>query len=248
MNNLQGRHRTQLLHWRYPGEVIVIVLTFKMTNLFLTIAALLIAGCNSGKQKDPALVEQLPIIKGDTTHSDTVVLNETFQQEDTTYNEYLVDRLKPIRKNFKRINSISRWTSTYKKELGESTEGGEATCYFSDGVLEKIVTRHFGKTFQQLTEYYLLNGQLSFVFEKSYNYNRPIYYDSSSMKENKDNQMFDFERSEIVEDRSYFEKGKLIHQVNNQDCGSPLAEDYLFEEQKRLTTDFDKLKVLLKRK
>jgi len=223
-------------------------LTIKFTNLFLTIAALLIAGCNSGKQKDPVLVKQPPIIKGDTTHTDTVVLKETFQQEDTAYNEYLTDRLKPIRDNFKRINSISGWASTYKKELDESTEGGEATYYFSNGVLEKIVTRHFGETSQQLTEYYLLNGQLSFAFEKSYKYNRPMYYDSSSMKENKDDETFNFEKSEILEERSYFEKGKLIHQVNNQDCGSPFADDYLLEEQKRLTTNFDKLKALTKRK
>ena len=108
------------------------------------------------------------------------------------------------------------------------------------------MTRHFGETFQQLIEYYLLNGQLSFVFEKSFKYNRPIYYDSTSMKENKDNQAFDFEKSEIVEDRSYFEKGKLIHQMNNQDCGSPFADGYLMEEQKRIVSDFAKLKTMKK--
>ncbi len=215
------------------------------TSLFLIVASLLIVGCHSPKQKDTTLIKQPSISKMETIRDDTAILKETFQQEDTAYNEYLAERLKPIRKNFKRINSIANWTSTYNKELDESTEGGEATFYFSDGVLEKIVTRRFGETFQQLTEYYLLNGKLSFVFAKSYKYNRPIYYDSASMKENKDDQTFDSEKSEIVEDRSYLEKGKLIHQVNNQDCGSPFADDYLLEEQKRLTTDFDKLKALI---
>ena len=48
-------------------------------------------------------------------------------------------------------------------------------------------------------------------------------------------------KSEIIEDRSYFENGKLLHQLNNQDCGSPFKNDYLLEEQKRIKTDYEKL-------
>jgi hypothetical protein len=217
-----------------------------VTNILLAITAVFFFSCNSTKQNDTVSIEQSTATRLDTFRIDTAILKETFQQEDTAYNEYLAGRLKPIRENFKRINSISKWTSVDKKELDESTEGGEATFYYSNNVLEKIVTRHFGETFQQLTEYYLLNEQLSFVFEKSYKYNRPIYYDSTSMKENNDNQAFDFEKSEITEDRSYFDKGKLIHQVNNQDCGSPFANDYLLSEQKRITADIDKLNPLKK--
>jgi hypothetical protein len=217
-----------------------------VTNILLAITAVFFFSCNSTKQNDTVSIEQSTATRLDTFRIDTAILKETFQQEDTAYNEYLAGRLKPIRENFKRINSISKWTSVDKKELDESTEGGEATFYYSNNVLEKIVTRHFGETFQQLTEYYLLNEQLSFVFEKSYKYNRPIYYDSTSMKENNDNQAFDFEKSEITEDRSYFDKGKLIHQVNNQDCGSPFANDYLLSEQKRITADINKLNPLKK--
>jgi hypothetical protein len=179
-----------------------------------------------------------------TTNSlqpDTVKLKETFNEEDLPINEYLTDRLKPIRTNFKRINSITNWTSIDTEELSGSTEGGEAKFYYQNGQLEKIVARHYGETFQLLTEYYLLNGQLSFVFEKRHKYNRPLYYDTTAMKENNDNEAFDFDKSEIIEDRSYFENGKLLHQINNKDCGSPFADDYLLEEQKRIKTDFDKL-------
>ena len=219
-------------------------MTIKVTNILLAITAVFFFSCNSTKQNDTVSIEQSTATRLDTFRIDTAILKETFQQEDTAYNEYLAGRLKPIRENFKRINSISKWTSVDKKELDESTEGAEATLYYSNNVLEKIVTRHFGETFQQLTEYYLLNEQLSFVFEKSYKYNRPIYYDSTSMKENNDNQAFDFEKSEITEDRSYFDKGKLIHQVNNQDCGTPFANDYLLSEQKRITADINKLNPL----
>lgn len=51
----------------------------------------------------------------------------------------------------------------------ESTEGGEAKYYYQKNKLEKIITRIFGESGQILTEYYLLNGQLSFVYEKTIN-------------------------------------------------------------------------------
>lgn len=218
----------------------------KTTNILYAIIATLWIGCNSTPKNDTVSNKQPAPTKYDTLHIDTTFLKASFRQEDTAYNEYLAAKLKPIRENFNRINSISIWTSVDKKELEETTEGGEATFYYSNGILEKIVTRHFGESFQQLTEYYLLNGQLSFVFEKSYKYNRPIYYDSNSMRENNDTQSFDFDKSEIIEDRSYFDKGKLIHQVNNQDCGSPFANDYLLTQQKRISADFDKLKQIKK--
>ena len=180
-------------------------------------------------------------VKVDSLKRDTVELKETFNQEDFPVNEYLTEKLKPIRDNFKRINSIPKWTIIKTKDIWETTEGGEAKFYYLNGQLEKITTRHFGETFQLLAEYYLLKGQLSFVFEKSYKYNRPMYYDSTSMKENSDTEAFGFDKSEIVEDRSYFDKEKLLHQLNNQDCGSPFAASYLLEEQKRINTDFKKL-------
>jgi hypothetical protein len=217
-----------------------------VTNILFAITTILWVDCNSAQQNDVVSTKQSTASGLHTYHIDTAILKETFQQDDTAYNEYLSGGLKPIRENFRRINSISKWTSVDKKELDKSTEGGEATFYYSNNILEKVVTRHFGETSQQLTEYYLLNGRLSFVFEKSYKYNRPIYYDSTSMKENNDNQAFDFDKSEIVEDRSYFDKGKLIHQFNNQDCGSPFASDYLLAEQKRIMADFDKLKQIKK--
>jgi len=221
----------------------------------LTLLLLIFLGCGVDKQNDTTTSnkseEQQQV---DTPYSDTAaltksignlakdtILRETYNEDDIVVNEYLNDRLKSIRKNFRRINSITNWTSIIKKDLWETTEGGEANFYYSNGILEKIVTRHFGETFQQLSEYYLLNEQLSFVFEKAYKYNRPMYYDSTKMKANNDNEAFDFEKSEIIEDRSYFEKGKLIHQINNQDCGSPFADDYLLDEQKRIKTYFDQL-------
>lgn len=172
---------------------------------------------------------------------DTIQLTETFKQEDISVNEYLIKELKPIRENFKRLNSIEKWTKIKVVELWESTEGGEGKYYYQNKNLEKVITRNYGEMGQKITEYYLKKGELSFVFEKSYKYNRPFYYNSKAKEENNDTEEFNFEKSEIIEDRSYFNKGKLLHQLNNQDCGSPFANNYLLEEQKRLINEFEKL-------
>ena len=45
---------------------------------------------------------------------------------------------------------------------------------------------------------------------------------------------FDFDKSEITENRSYFVNGKLIHILNSEDCGAPFSSDYIAEEQKSI--------------
>ena len=214
----------------------------KRTYYLFIFAAVICMGCMTNNTSKKEIASTAKTVQDtDILLRDTTKLKETHNQEDLPTNDYLEERLKPIRTNFKRINSITDWTAIKTQDIWETTEGGEAKFYYLNQRLEKITTRHYGETFQLLTEYYILNGKLSFVFEKSYHYNRPIYYDSISMKENNDTETFDFEKSEIMEDRSYFENGKLIHQISNQDCGAPFANDYLLEEQKRIQADFKKL-------
>lgn len=180
-------------------------------------------------------------ISADSLPRHVAQLHETFNEADIPGNEYMADRLRPIRRNFKTINSITKWTTIDSVSLEETSEGGVAKYYYQNGQLKKIVARYFGETYQQLNEYYLLKGELSFVFEKSIQYNRPIYYDSTAMRENNDAEVFDIDESEIQEDRSYFEAGKLLHKIESGDCGSPFASDYLLSEEKRIKDDFEKL-------
>ncbi|MDT8412326.1 MAG: hypothetical protein RQ875_07695 [Vicingaceae bacterium] len=195
------------------------------------------------KELDTQFVEhELQLTTQNTTILiDTVILKESFQEEDEIVNEYLTENLEPIRENFKRINSKINWNKVDTIDVWESTEGGFAIFFYSKNILEKIITRHFGEMGQSICEYYLLNEELSFVFDKRFEYNRPFYWDSIRMKQFDDDQVFDFDKSEIVEERSYFEKGELIHQLNNQDCGSPFSEDYLHEEQLRILKQFNDL-------
>lgn len=194
-----------------------------------------------GKRKLPSSLQVIP--------SDTIKIKESFRENDIVVDEYLTDRLKPIRANFKRINSITKWSSITKKGIeGESTEGGEAVFYEQKGRLEKITARLYGEMGQVLTEYYLLNGNLSFVFEKIYTYNRPLFYDVKAMKENNDTEAFDFKKSEIEESRNYFEKQNLVHVTHSLDCGAPFSSDYIAGEQKRIYEAFQKLLQLRKEK
>lgn len=144
--------------------------------------------------------------------------------------EDLEIRLKPIKANFSRINSIQNWTKIDSIDTWETLETGIAKFYYQNNNLEKIITQEYGETFQLHTEYYLMNGQLSFVFEKLYKYNRPFY-----------DEEFDFDLSEIFESRNYFENGKLVHQALNPEKENQFNIDSVIEEEKRIKTSFYKL-------
>lgn len=177
-----------------------------------------------------------------TKAKDTVRINETFNENDTTNSKGLKKRLKPIQANFKRINSITKWTSVQKKNIeGESAEGGEATFYYTDKGLEKVIARHYGEMGQVLIEYYLLNGQLSFVFEKEYGYNRPLFYDATAMKENNDTEAFDLKKSKITMTRNYFENGNFILINATTERGYNISADYPAEQEKEIKEDFKRL-------
>ena len=147
----------------------------------------------------------------------------TSNLQDSNTNESLSNRLKPIKENFKRINTITNWTAIDTKSLWESLEGGEIKYYYQNENLEKIITKHYGEMYQQLTEYYILDGQLSFVYTKHYK-----YYET-----------FGLENSQIFENRSYFENGKLIYQINNPDKDTPF-KGYLIEHVNNLKASFEK--------
>jgi hypothetical protein len=212
----------------------------KVSILILPIVFLSCDGESSVK----AVKSQPP--KTNVKSSDTTLLAESHNEQDLVLNDYMKEQLAPIRANFKRINSIDEWSLVLQKDLYQSTEGGYVCFYYFNDQIEKIVERNFGESGQNLTEFYLLNGELSFVLERSYNYNRPLYWDSTQMKENNDTEAFNFEQSEIMEDRSYFIKGKMVHTVVSGDCGSPFNQEYLDKEGKRLKSELKKLMLLAK--
>lgn len=198
----------------------------------LLLLTLVMAGCGINNSK-PSSETTTTTATADSLHKPHLLLKESINQEDTIDITQTADSLLPIRENFKRINSITRWTHIDTIELSESGEGGSARFYFSDQQLQKIIAQQFGETFQQLTEYYLLNGKLSFVFEKTLRYNRPIYYDSVAMKASGDTAAFDLAKSTILESRNYFQHQKLVQQLENlPNTVSPEKQDLLIEEER----------------
>jgi hypothetical protein len=200
---------------------------------------LILPSCKSSLSSDTTAMDS-DTIAVDTLAIDSLGSKGVFNNEDLPTKDQLEYRIKEIRENFKRINSIASWTSIDVIPLTESTENGEAKLYYENKKLEKFITQHYGEMGKLLTEYYLKDGQISFVFEKSYNYNRPIYYDTVAMKENNDTEAFDLTKSEIEEYRSYFYNNRLIHQIKSPQNTLLLNDDNLLEEQNRIIINFDK--------
>ncbi|HRD57429.1 MAG TPA: hypothetical protein PK504_05240 [Ferruginibacter sp.] len=157
-------------------------------------------------------------------------------------NDTIAELLKTIKENFKRINSVKEWTKIDSLDLNQSTEGGLIRIYYLHNRPQKFFVHEFGETYQLQTEYYLLNNELSFVYEKTLRYNRPIYYDSAAMKEGNDSEAFDINRSHVKELRSYFLQNKLIKQLKTGYEEKP-GKHELDEEEKRLLDDFKKIEL-----
>lgn len=168
--------------------------------------------------------------------------NEALQNEPTSTNASVEDRLKPIRTNFQAINE-SKNLKVSNKELGGSAAGGELQIFKQDGKLVKLVASYLGETGKKIREFYLKDGQLSFVFDQNYEYNRPIYYDEAMMKENGDNEMFDIKKSQIIEDRFYFEGGKMFYHIHrDKQKKGDITSEGLPEDEQQILADFDLMK------
>jgi hypothetical protein len=154
--------------------------------------------------------------------------------------------LKPIRENFTKINTKKDWTKIDSLSL---IDGDSNTIlFYSKKGLEKLIHTNFGESGKIIIEYYLLNGKLSFVLEQLHHYNMPYVVDSIVKVDNPTiEEIYDPKKTKIEEDRSYFINEKLIHQINNEDCGSPFAKSYLITEEKRLKTEYKRILKLAKK-
>ena len=180
--------------------------------------------------------------------ADTPFLKPSFKVEDDALPVEEKELYGTARADYKRINSINRWTSVISRDVTRALEGGEAYFYFTGTRLEKIIVRDYGETYQQLTEYYLRNSQLSFVVEERATYNVPFYIDSAVAVAAGETEFFDIQKSDISETRSYFERGLLRYQVSNHECGALNAASFVREEERRFAKEFASLLKKVKEK
>ncbi|RTQ50181.1 hypothetical protein EJV47_11140 [Hymenobacter gummosus] len=205
----------------------------------LSLLALLTTACGSEKQPEvkatPPPASAATALRQDSVRQGSPATNDELSHE---------LQLQPIRANFQSLNARKQWSRVVKRELSRSTEGGEAVFYYEGAVPVKIVARDYGETGQWLTEYYLLDGQLSFVYEQKTSYNRPFYYDSATARQN-GGPAFDPAQSTVEETRSYFADGQLIRQLRGKGVEPKPASEMLPLEQKRLLTDYNELLSIL---
>jgi hypothetical protein len=193
-----------------------------MRNILCILLSLTLACC--GQPQSEKNITNIP-------NKDTHLHQQTITTESPHRHDNRPEKFKLIEENYSRISSIQNWAETDTIFIEEeSVEGGEAIFFFKEKKLLKIHKLNFGEMSRWLKEYYFQDGNLSFVVERQYQYNRHFL-----------DPEFDFDKSEIIEDKSYFDDGVLSHQANNQDCGSPFSKEYLLTEQKRITADLKRL-------
>ena len=125
-------------------------------------------------------------------------------------------KIAQIRKDFASTNAVKNYVIKEVEDLEQSTDSGVVKYYLQDGVVKKIVAEYFRESGNNLTEYYIKNGKVYFIFDKTEKYNVPYYVDSKWYKENeiKNGEVFDKRKSKFSEQRYYFDENeKLIRYI-----------------------------------
>ena len=124
--------------------------------------------------------------------------------------------VKDIRLKYTEIRAnLDSYDTTMIEIWDESTEGGQATAYYDNGDLKIIEVLWLGETGKKQIEYYFNYRKLIFAFDQEFHYNRPIYWDEKTAKENGDNGVFDPQKTTVKEDRYYFNNEKLFLWLDN---------------------------------
>lgn len=135
--------------------------------------------------------------------------------------------VKEIRQDFTRINNTKKWVSVKEYALPDDADGNIVGYISSNNNIEKVVVTQMASTGKKITEYYLKNAHLVFVYEKEYEYNRPYYWDKKMMQENGDTEYFDINKSKITETRFYFNDWEMIRKLKDNSTDFP---DYILQD------------------
>lgn len=86
-----------------------------------------------------------------------------------------------------------------KRDLADSTEGGEVNFYMDGEQVQKIEALRMGEMGQLFEQYYFNNGELDSAIIAKTTYNRPIYWDETMAAESGDTEAFDPNKSQAEE-------------------------------------------------
>jgi len=75
-------------------------------------------------------------------------------------------KIAQIRKDFESTNAVKNYVIKEVEDSEQSTDGGVVKYYLQNGIVKKIVVEHFGESWNSLTEYYVKNRKVYFIFDK----------------------------------------------------------------------------------
>ena len=157
------------------------------------------------------------------------------------------------------ISQIQNKYKTIRKELptlskeeidlsGYSAEGGTATAYHDGkGNTRLIRAELYGESGKFFEEFYYLNGLLFFAFYENHRYNVPYYVTPEITGETEGN-YFDPNKTKVLENRYYFNKGKMVRWLNENKSEVNINTKEFKEAETDVTNFSNELLVKFKRK
>ena len=148
-----------------------------------------------------------------------------------------------IRNEYQSIqNALPRLKAESIELSGYSTEGGEAKAFRdSKGNIRLIKVQLYFESGKVFEEFYYENDALIFAFYQSHRYNVPFYVTPKTAKEI-GGESFDPKKTTITEDRYYFDKGRMIRWLNeNQIAVTPDGKEFKDSEKEILETSNEML-------
>ena len=154
-------------------------------------------------------------------------------------------KIDQIRKDYKSTNAIKNYIVKEIEDDEQSIEGGVIRYYSQNGIVKKIITEYFGETWRETTEYYVKNGKVYFIFDKTEKYNVPYYVNADWYKRDnmKVGEVFDSRKSKISEKRYYFDENmKLIRYVGVNKKNIENAQKFK-EIEKDILSEYFRIKI-----
>ena len=154
-------------------------------------------------------------------------------------------KIAQIRKDYKSTNAIKNYIVKEIEDDEQSIEGGVIRYYSQNGIVKKIITEYFGETWRGTTEYYVKNGKVYFIFNRTEKYNVPYYINADWYRENdvEIGEVFDSKKSEIFEKRYYFDENmKLIRYTDENKKNIENAQKFK-EIEKDILSEYFRIKI-----
>ena len=127
------------------------------------------------------------------------------------------NKIAHIKKDYASTNAVKNYVVKEIEDSEKSTDGGVIKYYFQNGTIKKIITEYYSESWNSLTEYYIKNGKVYFIYDRTQKYNVPYYINANWYKENnlKIGEIFNSKKSKITEKRYYFDENeKLIRYIS----------------------------------